>query len=172
MNTLKTTTLTLALLGFGLAFFGAPAWAGNDNGNKGRDHQEKFSDDHGEDHDDGDHGHRHGDDDKVTIAIRFGDDDRDTIRRYLGDDHRKHCPPGLAKKHNGCLPPGLAKKYKVGEALPPGIDFSPLPRDLLDLLGPAPRGYQYVQVDKDVLLIGEASKKVIDAVTLLSAVDF
>ncbi|MBI2234821.1 MAG: RcnB family protein, partial [Micavibrio aeruginosavorus] len=44
--------------------------------------------------------------------------------------------------------------------------------DLLDLLGPPPRGHQYVQVDKDVLLIGEASKKVIDAVTLLSAVDF
>lgn len=35
---------------------------------------------------------------------------------------------------------------------------------------PVPRGYEYVRVDNDVLLIAEASKKVIDAVTLLSAV--
>lgn len=181
MNTLRTTTLTLALLGFGLAFAGT-AWAGdghkggsNDN-DRGR-HEWKSGDD-GADKD-GDKGRergessrRGGNDDTVTIAIGFDEHNRDVIRRYLSDDHRKSCPPGLAKKHNGCLPPGLAKKYKVGEALPPGIDFSPLPHDLLNLLGPAPHGYQYVQVDKDVLLIGEAGKKVIDAVTLLSAVDF
>lgn len=181
MNTLRTTTLTLALLGFGLAFAGT-ALAGD--GHKGgsndneRGRHEWKSGNEGTDKDEaggrerGDPSRRGGGGDTAMIAIGFDEHNRDVIRRYLGDDHRKHCPPGLAKKHNGCLPPGLAKKYKVGEALPPGIDFSPLPRGLLDLLGPAPRGYQYVQVDKDVLLIGEASKKVIDAVTLLSAVDF
>lgn len=107
--------------------------------------------------------HDHGD----TIIISTHD--RVIIRDYIAQDYRSHCPPGLAKKHNGCLPPGHAKKYHVGQVLPPGI-YIPVSGDLIGMLSPAPRGYQYVQVDKDVLLISEASKKVIDAVTLLSAV--
>jgi hypothetical protein len=75
------------------------------------------------------------------------------------------------KKHNGCRPPGHAKVYQPGFVLGPDIHWSPLPHDLLALLHPAPRGYQYVEVDKNVYLIGEASKKIIDAVTLLSALD-
>ena len=125
----------------------------------GRDHAEDSASHHSE---------GHYDDDKITI--RIGGGERDIISGFLRDDHRRHCPPGLAKKNNGCLPPGIAKKYAVGSVLPPDVVTLPLPDSLLDLLGPAPRGYQYVQVDKDVLLIGEASKKVIDAVTLLSAV--
>ena len=67
-------------------------------------------------------------------------------------------------------PPGQAKKYRVGYPLPDDVVYVPVPRDLLVHLSPVPAGYQYVKVDKDVLLIAEASKKVIDAVTLLSAV--
>lgn len=114
------------------------------------------------------HSEDHHDDDKVTI--RIGGSEREIISTFLRDDHRRHCPPGLAKKNNGCLPPGQAKKYAIGSVLPPDVVALPLPDSLLDLLGAAPHGYQYVQVDKDILLIGEASKKVIDAVTLLSAV--
>jgi len=126
---------------------------------------------HGRKHAEDSAAHRsddHHDDDKVTI--RIGGSERDIISGFLREDHGRHCPPGLAKKNNGCLPPGIAKKYAVGSVLPPDVIALPLPDSLLDLLGPVPRGYQYVQVDKDVLLIGEASKKVIDAVTLLSAV--
>jgi hypothetical protein len=104
------------------------------------------------------------------VTIRIGTQDRAVIKDYIGKENRKHCPPGLAKKNNGCLPPGLAKKYSVGEVLPDNVEFFPVPGDLLKILSPAPKGYKYVQVDKDVLLIAEASKKVIDAVTLLSAV--
>lgn len=97
--------------------------------------------------------------------------DRVVIRDYLAEDYRTHCPPGLAKKRNGCLPPGQAKKrYVIGQPLPGNVVLLPVPRDLLLQLQPVPAGYQYVSVDKDVLLISEASKKVIDAVTLLSAV--
>ncbi len=176
MNTcvLKATAMTLSLCA--CVFLAAtPASADKGGSNKGRD------DSHHEDifdldsrswvrHNDDDHRGRGRGSDDDTVRISIGDRDRDIIRRYLGDDHRRHCPPGLAKKNNGCMPPGIAKKYRIGEALPPGIVFRPVPNDLLDLLGPAPRGHQYVRVDKDVLLISEAGKKVIDAVTLLSAV--
>jgi hypothetical protein len=112
--------------------------------------------------------HHDSDDDEVTIAINFGD--RERIENYMRSDIRRNCPPGLAKKNPPCIPPGQAKKWRVGYPLPDDVVFYPVGRDLLDYLSPVPRGYTYVQVDKDVLLIAEASKKVIDAVTLLSAV--
>jgi hypothetical protein len=114
------------------------------------------------------HEHHHGHDhDAVAVAISLAD--QLLIRNYLQANYRPKCPPGLAKKGNGCLPPGIAKKYAMGKPLPPGIAYKRLPGDLLSQLTPI-AGYQYVMVDKDVLLIGEATKKVIDAVTLLSAV--
>ncbi len=138
---------------------------GPGKGKGGADHYEDSH--HDDDHDSG-HG-RHSGDDDVLVKIIIGDDDRSIITKYLGDDHRRHCPPGLAKKNNGCLPPGIAKKYKIGERLPDDVIWLPISDDLRGRLKPVP-GYQYVQVDKDILLIGEASKKVIDAVTLISAV--
>lgn len=107
------------------------------------------------------------DHDDVRVAIDFGSKDRTVIRNYLRSNYA-HCPPGLAKKHNGCLPPGQAKKYNIGSHL--DYPYRELPGDLLDILGPAPRGTFYAMVDKDVLLVSEAGKKILDAVTLLSAV--
>ena len=108
------------------------------------------------------------DDEKLSLHISF--EDRKVIESYLVNSHRKKCPPGLAKKRNGCLPPGQAKKYAIGKKLPEGIFYESLPLDLLEILRPAPKGYKYISVDKDVLLMSEATKKVVDAVTLLSAV--
>jgi hypothetical protein len=106
---------------------------------------------------------------KSTVAITIPAIDRGIIFNYL-ESHRypHHCPPGLAKKRNGCLPPGIAKKYAIGQSLPPGIGHK-VPHGLLTQLHPI-AGYQYIQVDQDILLISEATKKVVDAVTLLSAV--
>lgn len=98
------------------------------------------------------------------------DDDRVYIREYIGREYHEHCPPGLAKKHNGCLPPGHAKRYVIGRPLAGTVIYEDVPQPLLVHLQPVPVGYRYVMVDTDVLLISEASKKVIDAVTLLSAV--
>lgn len=115
--------------------------------------------------------HKSGDHDSDRTMIRIGDDDRMVLRGYLDDEYKTNCPPGLAKKHNGCLPPGQAKKrYEIGHKLPDDILYQPVPRYILDRLHPAPSGYKYVKVDTDVLLIGEASKNIIDAVTLLSGV--
>lgn len=102
------------------------------------------------------------------VGLLIGETQRATIRTYLHDDFARHCPPGLAKKRNGCLPPGQAKKYRIGGMLPAA--HFPIPHELVTLLGPPPAGAYYAMVDKDVLLVSEASKKILDAVTLLSAV--
>lgn len=159
MTFMKSAVLATTVLALSPAFMSGPALAekgGNGHG-KGKHSQksERSYDDR-----------RYNDNTVVIIG-----DDRGTIRDYIRDDYRRHCPPGLAKKNNGCLPPGQAKKnYIIGYPLPRDVIYVPVGDDLLRHLHPVPRGYQYVRVDKDVLLIAEASKKVIDAVTLLSAV--
>ena len=81
-----------------------------------------------------------------------------------------HCPPGLAKKHNGCLPPGQAKKrYTIGQRLPDDVRYVPV-RDYerYGLRHPAD-GLIYARVDGDLLLMAEATKRVIDAVVAVDA---
>lgn len=119
------------------------------------------------DHDKKSERYYRGSSDRSTTIVVIGDDDRIVLRDYV----RGFCPPGLAKKHNGCTPPGHAKKYKIGGYLTDDIDYVSLPVGVLVKLRPVPEGYRYVRVDNDVLLISEASKKIIDAVTLLSAVN-
>lgn len=163
--TLKMALVALLALGYAGTALSAQALA--DKGGHGKGH-ERFEndDDDGDRH--GDHEDRSRRDDLGTIII--GSHDRNIIRDYLAQDFHRKCPPGLAKKHNGCLPPGQAKKYHVGERLPKGVGYSNLPQSLMDLLSPPPQGYQYVKIDKDVALMSEAGKKIIDAVTLMSAV--
>jgi hypothetical protein len=81
-----------------------------------------------------------------------------------------HCPPGLAKKNNGCMPPGLAKKrYAIGERLPDGVRYVPVyDHGRYGLRDPA-EGLIYARVDGDLLLIAEATKRVIDAVVAVDA---
>ena len=91
---------------------------------------------------------------------------KDYLLQHAG---KKHCPPGLAKKHSGCLPPGIAKKYSIGKKLPKEVVLKDLPKDLLELLGAAPDGHIYAQIDDDVVLVSKATQQIVDAVTLLSA---
>ncbi|MCH8684494.1 RcnB family protein [Pedomonas mirosovicensis] len=119
------------------------------------------------------HGKRHEDDDRVVIIERDGArwdrSYRDVVVRYY-DSHRYSCPPGLIETRHGCLPRGQAKKrYVIGQPLPRTVIIEDLPYDLRRQLPPPPSGYIYRRVDGDVLLIAEATKKVIDAVVLLSA---
>lgn len=101
---------------------------------------------------------------------QFDTSRRDNIQGYLRDSYYKRCPPGLRKKHNGCLPPGQAKKrYVIGEALPPS--YRPVPEALLVRIGPPPPGTFYAYMDNDVLLVAEATRHILDAVTLLSAMN-
>ncbi|MFA4995201.1 MAG: hypothetical protein WC521_07870 [Bdellovibrionales bacterium] len=108
---------------------------------------------------------RHGDD---FDGVAFDDDERGAIRAYLSDEHHRKCPPGLAKKNKRCMPPGQSKKYEIGGMLP--RQHSVPPRALLERLGPPPAGTFYSMVDRDVLIASEATKKILDAVTLFSAI--
>lgn len=130
------------------------------------DHRGRGDWDHNDDH----HGRRDWDhnDDHFTINLNFNQ--RQAVYDRLEPYYVRKCPPGLAKKHNGCLPPGHAKQYVIGQPLPAGVTWWPVPSDVLMTLPPAPYGAQYVWVDRDVLLVTEATKKVLDAVVLLSAV--
>lgn len=78
----------------------------------------------------------------------------------------KHCPPGLAKK-GSCVPPGQAKKqYQVGQPLPATVQYVPVQTTLY----PAPpAGTLYGQVDGDVLLIAEGTRRVIELIGIADA---
>jgi hypothetical protein len=130
-----------------------------------------------------DHAHGKGKPDKVIYSQGHGKHDFDDhhhfaqldqdrviiIREKLAPYYHEHCPPGLAKKHNGCLPPGQAKKYRVGYVLPAYVEYWDVPSDVLVLLPAAPPGARYVWVDRDILLMSEATKKILDATVIFSA---
>ncbi|MBT5267069.1 MAG: hypothetical protein HOL85_19690 [Rhodospirillaceae bacterium] len=73
---------------------------------------------------------------------------------------KKGLPPGLAKKKQ--LPPGLQRQYEKNDKLPPGLAKRDLPEDLTSKLPPPPAGTQRVVVDNDVVLIEQATGKVLD----------
>ena len=103
----------------------------------------------------------------ASVSLTIGVPDQGVIRQYYGQQASQgFCPPGLAKKNNGCMPPGQAKKWAVGQPLPTGIAYYPLPAALLGRLSPAPNGYAYVQVGSDVLLMGVATRIIASAVAI------
>lgn len=112
---------------------------------------------HHKEHDDDDNGHhKH-------------HSDRDILRGYVIKHYKAHCPPGLAKKNPPCIPPGQAKKFARGAFLPE-IGFEPLPQDIVVLLSPPPPDAYYVRMDRNVYLITEGTRKVVEAFELFSEV--
>ena len=90
----------------------------------------------------------------VEVVVRGGGVNltvQRTIREYYADK------PKAARE----LPPGAVRNYARGKRLPPGIAKRPLPPDLAARLRVQP-GFQYVMVDRDVLLIAVATGIVTD----------
>lgn len=120
-------------------------------------------------------GHGHGKGQSQSEHGRSGDhrhdrrSDESILRGYVLNHYRQHCPPGLAKKNPPCVPPGQAKKYRIGSRLPEG-GYVRLPSDIVSQLTPAPDYARYVRVDRNVYLISEGTRKVLDAFELFSAV--
>ena len=87
-------------------------------------------------------------------------------KKSKGKKKHKHkdLPPGLAKK--GTLPPGIAKQLARNGHLPPGLEYRPLPHDLIVELPPLQHGYKYVIVDDRVMLIKAASNLILDVLTV------
>ncbi len=100
----------------------------------------------------------------LRVEIGFGVQQQQVAREYFGAQQRAgKCPPGLAKKNNGCKPPGQVKQWHKGQALPAGVTFYPLPKELVVRMGLPPAGHQYVRVASDILLIAVGTRMVVDA---------
>lgn len=106
---------------------------------------------------------------QVNVVIQ--ERDRSAVYSYYRTEYASAgCPPGLAKKNNGCLPPGQAKKmWAMGQPLPAGIVYYPLPGVLLMQLTPAPSGYEYVRVANDILLMAIGTRMIAGAIADLSS---
>ena len=107
----------------------------------------------------------------TQVNIVISPSDRTAVYNYYRTEYvAGHCPPGLAKKHNGCLPPGQAKKlWAIGQPLPLGVVYYPLPPVLLGQLSPAPAGYQYIRVANDILLMAVGTRLIAGALADLSS---
>lgn len=105
------------------------------------------------------------------VNIVISPNDRTTVYNYYRTEYSAgHCPPGLAKKNNGCLPPGQAKKlWAIGQPLPQGVNYYPLPPELMGRLSPAPAGYQYVRVANDILMMAVGTRLIAAALADLSS---
>jgi Ni/Co efflux regulator RcnB len=145
-------SLSLALA-CGVALAGKPEWAGQGKGNnKGASAEQQQPQSSGTSV-------------EIRIGAYFEDHQRTEVQTYYGKQSAAgHCPPGLAKKNNGCLPPGQAKKWAMGQALPRDVVFYPVPNAVVVKIGLPPKGYKYVRVASDVLLIAIGSMIVIDAI--------
>ena len=99
------------------------------------------------------------------------DRDRNAIYSYYRTEYAAgNCPPGLAKKGNGCLPPGQAKEvWAIGQPLPAGVAYYPMPPVLLGQLSPLPAGYEYVRVANDILLMAVGTRMIAAAVADLAS---
>ena len=102
----------------------------------------------------------------ARVEVRFHDRQREAAREYYRREYhgRGRCPPGLAKRHNRCEPPGHERHWRRGERLPRDVQVHAVPQDLAVRIGPAPRGYRYVQVAGDILLIAVGTSMVVDAI--------
>lgn len=107
----------------------------------------------------------------ATAEDVFSEIERRTILRFFGKDTepapitqekgkkgKGNGQPGFVK--HGRLPPGLAKKQK----LPPGLAKKNLPDDLNKQLPPPRPGTERAIVDKAVVLIEQATGKVLDVI--------
>jgi Ni/Co efflux regulator RcnB len=102
---------------------------------------------------------------EIRVGGYFGDEQRHAAQDYYGQQKAKgKCPPGLAKKNNGCMPPGQAKKWAKGQALPRDVVFYPVPNQVSVRIGLPPKGYKYVRVANDILMIAIGTNMVVDAI--------
>jgi hypothetical protein len=87
-------------------------------------------------------------------TIKFIQGDRDIIVRYFSEN-----------QHNvTTLPPGIAKNLMRGKPLPPGIAKVFLPSDLVTQL-PVYPGYEYIIVDRNVILLDSVNGTIVDILT-------
>lgn len=99
----------------------------------------------------------------------FNESHRNMARQFYGQEHARKCPPGLVREGTACVPlPGATKKYAVGTRLPGDLILHPVPQPLLAHLPEMPRGYRYVRVGEDLVLISPGTPVVIDIIAAVT----
>lgn len=147
--------LLVTALSVGTALAEKPEGAGNGKG-KGEKHEQKNKNKKQK---------YEGETADVKVNMYFNDSQRTVVRNYYGQQYSAgRCPPGLAKKNNGCMPPGQAKKWAVGQPLPSGVVYYPVPGPVLVQLGAPPAGHKYVRVASDILLMAIGTGMIVDAI--------
>lgn len=104
---------------------------------------------------------------KETVRKVFTEAERRTIRDYYGDSHGTPRDKGRGRGpgRHGKLPPGLQMQLEKNGRLPPGLEKKALPPGLSGQLPPAPKGYERVIVDSDVVLVHTASQMIADIIS-------
>ena len=95
----------------------------------------------------------------VVTATVLGEIERRLIGDYFRTTPPAALPPGLAKQ--GKIPPGIARQIQRGQRLPDDVRMIPLPADLRGRL-PVYRGATPVVVGRDVLLVQEGTRLILD----------
>ena len=107
-----------------------------------------------------------------VTTYSFGTSDRALLRNYLLEEWPTTCKDGLLDYNGNCLATtefGKVKRtYIIGQPLPTTVDLLPLSATLESRLEPAPDGYFYTLLDRDVLLVNKADNRVVDAVSYYS----
>ena len=96
---------------------------------------------------------------EIGVDIRFSTHEAAIIREYYRDHPVAH---SKGNKRGKSLPPGIAKNLARGKPLPPGIAKQGLPGALVNLLPPAPRGYERIVLGGKVLLVEIATQVIHD----------
>jgi hypothetical protein len=95
-----------------------------------------------------------------AYVIAYPDQDGGGGNNKHKKNKQKGLPPGIAKK--GTLPPGIAKQLVRNGHLPPGLEYQPLPPDLIVQLPAVAPAYRYVIADDRVMLIQSATNVILD----------
>lgn len=110
--------------------------------------------------------------DRYDRYDRYGRHDRgdDRYQKRVVYYHTSYRPDYQVVYYRPWQPVPVVSHYRVGDYLPSHVRCYDPPRSVVAVLPPVHRGTRYVQVDQNVYLVSEASKKILDAVVLFSGV--
>lgn len=98
---------------------------------------------------------------ELGVHVKFSDLEISAMRAFFRDQGMP-ASNGRKGKQSKALPPGIARNLQRGKPLPPGIAKQALPSRLVQLLPPAPRGYERIVVAGKILLVEVATQVIHD----------
>lgn len=95
-------------------------------------------------------------------TVSFTQSDKNIVIQY----YQRYCTAKRNKKTQDCVSTTAAKKYTLGKTLANNTKVRALPNDLLAKISTLPRGYEYLKIDRDILIVSTRSGKVMDVVVI------